>query len=174
MSKSKPDFMLHEDFKAMQRSIVLLQGCFDKSFFQQLKDRKEEKFFILEGRPGLKAAQSNCSQLNKIGITPTLICDNMAGFLFAKDLVKEVRIAYVHKDDETLTVSIGGSILGVLAMRHGVSVHAYPSDEKLKPVADGNELLMFKGKLVAPKTAKAYVPLVEQLERKYVAHVIEP
>ncbi len=159
--------MLHGDFQPMRRSIVLLHGCFDKTFFTSLKERKAEKYFITEGRPSLRAAQSNCSQLNKIGVTPTLICDSMAGFLFAKDLVKEVWIAYAYEDAEELTVAIGGSVLCGLAARHQVPVYAYSSGEKIKLFADGKELLNFKGTRVAPKGVKAYVPLLEPVLKRY-------
>lgn len=165
---AKPGFMLDEDFKPLQRTIVLLQGRLDKKFFDTLKDRREEKFFIMEGRPSLEAAQSNCSRLNKIGITPTLICDNMAGFLFAKNCVKEVWAAYDHIEGEDVFVSIGGSILSVLCLRHQVPIYAFPSGRKQKPLADGKELLGFKGIPVAAKGTKAYVPLLESVPKHYL------
>lgn len=167
----KSKFMVNDDFKAVEKSVTLLHGCFDKSFFQRFKDQKEMKVYITEGRPTLRAAQSNCSQLNKVGTNPTLICDNMAGFLFAKDMVKEVWIAYDEQDAEGLTVAIGGSILAVLGMRHQIPVYAYPSDKKNKTLADPKELLSFLGVRVAPKGAKTYVPLVEHVELKYFNHV---
>jgi methylthioribose-1-phosphate isomerase len=97
----------------------------------------------------------------------------MAGFLFSKDMVKEVWIAYDGKDEEGLTVAIGGSILSILATRHQVPVFAFRSDKKTPVLADKNELLNFQGRRIAPKGAKTYAPLVEHVEHKFFTNVID-
>src|SRR3990167_6147313 len=73
-----------------KNSVVLLQGVFKTSVFDLLKQKKVEEVFVLEGRPGLESARQSCRELLKRKIRPTLVTDNMAGFLFYKNLVKEV------------------------------------------------------------------------------------
>ena len=106
----KSDFLYHEHFKPMQKSVVLLHGEFEPSFFDLFKGRKQEKFYVMEGRPSLKASKTACQQLLKRKIKPTLIADNMAGFLFGKNLVKEVWIAYYQADHRGAMCPIGASI----------------------------------------------------------------
>ncbi|MBF0532750.1 MAG: hypothetical protein HQL23_06590 [Candidatus Omnitrophica bacterium] len=164
---SKHEVLYHEDFKAKQRSIVLLHGIFEPRFIEGLKTRLQETFYIMEGRPSLQAAQINCRRLNKIGITPTLICDNMAGFLFAKDLVKEVYIAYESSDEQGSYAAIGSLILAVLALRHQIPVKAVPMDPQPKVSAVAQDLAFFMGKRVAPKGVKTFVPTREFVSKKY-------
>ena len=74
------------DIQDLRQSVILLHGVFANDFFPLLKDR-DETVFVMEGRPSLEAAQKNCSALNKMDKTPVLISDNMAGFLFYKNMI---------------------------------------------------------------------------------------
>lgn len=159
-----------EDLKNMEKSIILLHGVFAPAFFDELKKQSPEYVFILEGRPHLEAAKSSAQELLKRGMTPTIIADNMAGFLFYKDLVKEVCLSYVDTSKRGSLCFIGASILVLLARRHGVVVSLYPSGKKVKKemIALEKDLLFFNGVRVAPKKTKAYVPLLEWVPIKKI------
>ena len=134
---------------------------------------KASKFFVLEGRPNLEAAVQNCRTLLKSKIKPTLIADNMAGFLFFKNCVKEVRLAYQYKDSQGALCDIGALILGALARRHKVPVVLYPAQRRTRFLGNPQDLLKFQGKRIAPKGARAYAPLVEWLPKKYITSVYD-
>lgn len=95
-------------------NVALIQGVFRPDFFTFLKKSKKN-IVVLEGRPSLQAARENCLQLQKIGITPTLMADNMAGYLFSKGIVKEVWIASQATDKNGAMCDIGALIVAVLA-----------------------------------------------------------
>ena len=151
-----------------KNSVVLLQGVFAPSLFDLLKTRKIKEVFILEGRPGLDAAKHSCRELLKRKIKPTLIADNMAGFLFYKSLVKEVWLSYQSTDKSGALCQIGGLICGVLGWKHKIPVYAYPSGQKLKLLGRPNDISYFNGIKVAPNNIPGYVPLVEQVPKKYI------
>ncbi|MCK5581214.1 MAG: hypothetical protein KAJ18_08065 [Candidatus Omnitrophica bacterium] len=165
------------DLKEMRDTVVLLHGVFPKSFFDRLKKQKPECVFVLEGRPSLEAGKSSCRELLKRGITPTVISDNMAGFLFYKSLVKEVWVACQAVDDRGIVASVGVSILGALVRKHGVPMYGYFSPDKRKQSQDfvGKEkdILCFEGARIAPKGTSAYVPLVEWIPISYIRKVYE-
>ncbi len=83
-------------------SKVLIQGNFPVEFFNQLKDCPIKDIFVLEGRPSLKAVKDSTRELNKLGFTPTVMADNMAGYLFYKKLINEVWIACQAVDQEKI------------------------------------------------------------------------
>ena len=156
-----------EDLKLMQGSVVLLHGVFEKTFFDMLKARGPAKVFVMEGRPSLHAAKVAITHLLKRGITPTIIADNMAGFLFYKNMVKEVWLAYETIHDRGSLCYIGSSILGVLAKKHEIPVYCYPGEKaekgKNKLMGDEKEITTFNGVKIAPKGTKGYVPLFEHV-----------
>ena len=154
-----------------KRSIVLLQGIFPSAVFDSLKKRKLKEVFILEGRPSLTAAKKASKELLKRKIKPTLIADNMAGFLFARDLVKEVNIAYQNTDKNGAVCSIGGLILAVLGKRHRVTVCLHKSNAQSKLLGRPEEIFKFNGIAIAPKNIRGYVPLVEWIPKKYITKV---
>lgn len=154
-----------------KNSVVLLQGVFEGSIFDRLKKRKIKEVFILEGRPGLEAAKQSSRELLKRKIKPTLIADNMAGFLFYKNLVKEVWISYQSTDKEGALCQIGGLILGVLGRKHKVPVYIYPNGKKLSLLGRSKDISYFNGIQVAPRGIKGYVPLAEWVPQKYISKV---
>lgn len=154
-----------------KHSIVLIHGVFAVNFFEQLKKAGCKEVFVMEGRPNLEAAQMNCRELLKRKITPTLISDNMAGFLFFKNLVKEAWVAYQISDLEGAVCDIGAGILGVLGKRHSVPVYLFPSNRKTRFLGKEKNVLSFQNKTVAPKGIRAYVPLVEWVAEKYITKI---
>ena len=136
-----------------------------------LKKKRGKKFFILEGRPGLEAARHSSHELIKRKMKPTLIADNMAGFLFYKNLVNEVWLSYQSIDKKGALCQIGGLILGVLARRHKVPVALYPSGQKSQLLGHPKEISSFNGMRVAPSNIPGYVPLVEWVPKKYIGKI---
>lgn len=154
-----------------KNSVILLQGVFDPSVFDLLKRKKVKEIFVLEGRPGLEAAKTSCKELLKRKIKPTLIADNMAGFLFYKEMVKEIWLSYQSVDKEGAFCTIGGLILGVLGKKHKVPVYVYPSKKKIKLFGKSSDLLNFNGVRVAPRGVVGYVPLAEYVPTKYIGKI---
>ena len=153
------------------RSIVLLQGAFAVKFFDQLEKKNLKKIFVTEGRPNLEAATVNCRELIRRKITPTLISDNMAGFLFYKNLVQEVWIAYQLFDSKGAVCDIGALILGVLGKQHHIPVYLFPSGRRKNFMGKEKDLMSFKNKMIAPRGIRAYVPLIEWLPAKYITKI---
>ncbi len=154
-----------------KNSVTLIHGVFDSKFFDGLKEQNFSEIFLTEGRPTLEAAQNSCEELLKRKITPTLISDNMAGFLFFKELVKEVWMAYQMADKEAALCDIGALILGVLAKKHNVPVYLFPAARKTRFLSPEKDLLEFQKHPVAPKGVRGYAPLVEWLPRKYITEI---
>jgi methylthioribose-1-phosphate isomerase len=148
-----------------RKSIVLVHGVFEDAV---LKSFKKADYFLLEGRPDLLSSKSTIKAFSNKKFTPTVIADNMAGFLFYKGLVKEVRLAYQYMDDTGVLCDIGGLILGVLAKTHKIPVYLYPGKTRRHFLAPQEDLVKFNGKAVAAPGTRAYGPLVEWLAKKYI------
>lgn len=156
-----------------ENSIALLQGVFDKSFFDLPNVKKAENVFVLEGRPKLLATKVSCKELLKRKLTPTLITDNMAGFLFYKNMVKEIWIAYQSIESNEVLCQVGALVLGVLGKRHRVPVYLYPSSVQMEKAGKPNDIFKFNGKKIAPSGIKGYVPLTEYLPKEYITKIYD-
>ena len=150
------------------RSIILLHGKLDQASLDELKSIQTENIFVLEGRPDLETSRYLAKELNKRKIKPTVITDNMAGFLFYKNLVREVWLAYQLLDPHGAMCRIGSLILAVLGKTHHVPVRLYPSQDDLRLFGHSKELFQFNGQRVAPAKIKGYVPLVEWVPGEYL------
>ncbi len=157
--------------KDMEGSVILLQGVFDPDVFDLLPRTEGREVFVMEGRPSLESAEMTCRELLKRKIKPTLIADNMAGFLFYKGLVKEVWLSYQMADGQGALCPIGGLILGVLGKRHHVPVKLYPSSKESKLMGTQKDIFYFQGVKVAPANIKGYVPLMEWLPMEYITEI---
>lgn len=172
----------------VQGSVVLLHGVFEPSVFDAVKSGNGMELFVMEGRPSLESAASTCRELLRRKIKPTLIADSMAGFLFYRNLVKEVWLACLPvpaspaggrqagqtADEQGALCPIGSLIVGVLAKRHNVPVYVYPASKESRLMGRQKDIFYFKGIKVAPQNIKGYVPLVEWLPKKYIAEMRPP
>ncbi|MBI5149524.1 MAG: hypothetical protein HZA28_01970 [Candidatus Omnitrophica bacterium] len=152
-------------------SVVLLHGVFEPSVFDAVKPGNGTELFVMEGRPSLESAQATCRELLRRKIKPTLIADNMAGFLFYRNLVKEVWLACQTVDEQGALCPIGSLVVGVLAKRHNVPVYVYPASKESCLLGGQKDIFYFKGIKVAPQNIKGYVPLVEWLPKKYITEI---
>jgi methylthioribose-1-phosphate isomerase len=149
------------------KSICLFQGVLNAESLKKIKLSPGEHAFVCEGRPSLEAGRKTSSILLKKGITPTLISDNMAGFLFFKGLVKEVSVACQYADDTGALCDTGALILAVLAKEHKVPVKLLVAEHRTRFLGDPKAILSFEGQRIAPKGTHGYVPLVEWVPAKY-------
>lgn len=150
-----------------RNSIVLLQGVFGKESLKKLKAAKAA-VFVCEGRPSLEAGKANSKALLAQKVTPTVICDNMAGFLFFKGLVKEVYLACQYADEGGALCDTGALTCAVLAKRHKVPVKLLQAKTRTRFLGDPKDILSFEGVQIAPKGTSGYVPLVEWVPGKYL------
>ncbi|MDP8213264.1 MAG: hypothetical protein P9X22_08275 [Candidatus Zapsychrus exili] len=156
------------DLAQMKNSSIVLHGEFDASFFDLLKTKDVNKIFVVEGRPNLDSSKIICKELLKRKLKPTVIADNMVGFLFYKELVKEVWLAYDQIDYRGAFCFIGASIIGALSKRHSVPVFCYPAKRKRKKELIGKtkDVTLFQAISIAPKETEGYVPLYEWVPGK--------
>ncbi len=169
LDNDKPD--QKDVLSEFKESVVLVQGILDAEYYDKIIKDGHKEVFVLEGRPSLESAEYSCKQLLQRKVKPTLIADNMAGFLFYKNLVKEVWLSYQVADEEKALCQVGALILGVLGKKHGVPVKLFPSSEKLNLVGRQREIFYFKGIKVAPSNIQGYVPLAEWVPMKYITKV---
>ena len=122
----------------------------------------------VKGRPSLEAGRKTSDILSKNRIVPTVISDNMAGFLFFKGLVKEVLIACQYADKQGALCEMGALILAVLAKEHNIPVKLLAAEHRARFLGDPQAILSFEDKRTAPKGTHGYVPLVEWVPAKYL------
>lgn len=149
------------------KDVVLIQGLFRKDFFGALSKCGKD-VVVLEGRPGLEASRDSVAHLQKIKIVPTVMADNMAGYLFSKGIVSEIWLAAQASDKSGAMGEIGALILAVLAKKHKVPVFTFPAGRKSKPFGKPADLQKFNGQTVVAGKVKAFVPLNEWVPVKYI------
>ena len=150
------------------KSICLFQGVLSTESLKKVKFERNDHAFVCEGRPSLEAGRKTSGILFKKGITPTLISDNMAGFLFFKGLLKEVFIACQYADNKGALCDTGALILAVLARKHKVPIKLLVAEHRTRFLGDPQTILSFEGQRTAPKDTHGYVPLVEWVPAKYL------
>ena len=150
---------------------MLLQGIPKDSFLNLLKKKNFKDVYVLEGRPRSEGVKLLCPKLLQRKIKPTLIADNMAGFLFYKNLVKEVWIAYQSLHPNGAFCGMGALILGILGKHHNVPVYLVPSAIKTDDMGKQEDILRFQGIKIAPKGVKGYVPLIERVPQRYISEI---
>ena len=151
----------------------MVQGVMEETLFDRFRVVKLKEVVILEGRPKLEALKHNCRELLKRKIKPIVIADNTAGFLFYKNLVKEVWIAYQMVDESGALCDVGALILGVLGKKHKVPINLYPAVKGYHLIGDEKDTLYFQNIRIAPQGVKTYAPLLEWLPKKYITKIYE-
>ena len=154
------------DFK--ENSITLLQGVLTPGSLAKIKYKGGARIVISEGRPSLRAAEHNSRYFLDKKVTPIIICDNMAGFLFFKGFVKQVYLACQYADKGGALCDTGALICAVLAKRHKIPVKLLPGKIRTRFLGNPKDILSFEGSPMAPKGTYSYAPLVEWVPGKYL------
>jgi methylthioribose-1-phosphate isomerase len=154
------------DFK--ENSVVLLQGVMSHGALAKIKTKGGVNIVISEGRPTLRAAEHNSRYFLDKKIKPAIICDNMAGYLFYKGLVKEVVISCQYADGTGALCDTGALIVAILAKKHKVALRLVDGEHKKHYLGNPKDLLILKGVPTAPAKTKAYAPMVEWVPSKYL------
>ena len=178
-----------------KESIILLHGFFKNEIFEDLKKKNDKRIFIMEGRPNLVSSRMSSRKiLSNNKMEPTIISDNMAGFLFWKGCIKEVLIT--HHDIMEISAGrqnvpeqykvfleecknrqdhywcpTGSLMLALLSKKYGIPIILHESFEKLPIVGTGEEILQFNHKRVAPSSMKGFVPLLESVSKEYFTNI---
>jgi hypothetical protein len=154
------------------RSAVICLGHLTPQQVERFSAKQIPQVVVMEGRPDLKNAQSNCRQLLKAGIVPLVITDNMAGFFFAQGLVKEVWVA-VQKSDEGVLCPVGSVILSILAKELGIPLFGFLGHVSQRYLGHSQDLFTFMEHHVAPPGIQGYVPLVEWIEHTQFENIYD-
>lgn len=115
----------------------------------------------------MEGAKETCKKLLQNQVTPTLICDNMAGFCFYREMVKEVHLAAQEIRKNSVVCKIGSLALAVGAAYHQVPVYLHEAQRKIRPHCGEKEIFYFAGKRVAPLGIRAYTALTEEVPLRY-------
>ena len=153
------------------KKFLLIYGLFSDSFYRNLKKKRGEGILVPEGRPLLEGAKQICKRLLKLGIKPTLISDNMAGFCFYQGMVKEVHLAFQQIKGNNAICKIGSLGLSVCAGYHHVPVYLHPAAKKTRASCQPKDIFYFAGQRIAPLGIRAYTSLIEEVPLKYITEV---
>ena len=152
--------------------------------FEANKQGKRIKVYVDETRPLLQGARLTTWELMRAGIDTTLICDNMAASLMAKD---EIDMIFVGADriaaNGDAANKIGTYNLAVLAGYHKIPFYIVAPistfDFRIKsgkdiPIEerDGDEVRSALGKMIAPKDVKVYNPAFDVTPAKLITAII--
>lgn len=151
-----------------ENTITLLQGVLTPGSLAKIKHKGSTRIVICEGRPSLRAAEHNSRYFLDKKVTPIIICDNMAGFLFFKGYVREVVVACQYADSTGALCDTGALILAILAKKHKVPVRLLEAEHKKHFLGNPKDLLELKGQPTASKKTHAYAPLIEWVPAKYL------
>jgi len=160
------------------------QGTALSVMFEAHKKGKKFKVYVDETRPLLQGARLTAWELQQAGISVTVICDNMAGWLMKQGKINAVitgadRIA-ANGDAAN---KIGTYSLSILAREHGIPFYiAAPSstfDLAIKKGADipieqrpAEEVRRFAGTQVAPDGVAVYNPAFDVTEARDISAII--
>jgi methylthioribose-1-phosphate isomerase len=142
---------------------------------------KVVKVFSTETRPYFQGARLTCWEMQQAGIDVTLIADNAVGMVLSQGLVDAV----VFGSDRScangdVANKIGTYQIAVVAKEFGIPVYVLTQPSKGVAagkdipieIRDENELLVFKGKRIAPKRVKGFYPGFDVLPYELITETI--
>jgi methylthioribose-1-phosphate isomerase len=160
------------------------QGTALSVIYEAHQSGKKIHVYVDETRPLLQGARLTAWELTQAGIDATLICDNMAGFLFKQGKINVVitgadRIA-ANGDTANKIGTLG---LSLLAKEHRVPFYiAAPSstfDLNIKtgaeiPIEERNseEILSFADMKIAPEGVRVYNPAFDVTDAAHITAII--
>lgn len=160
-------------FSEKKHSVTLIHGVFPDAFFCLLRKKGVRKAYVLEGRPYLDGAKKTCQALLQHKMNPVLIADNMTGFLFFQNWVKNVWVSYQEINQGQVLCKVGSLGLGIMAKKYGAEMMAFPSALRKHYIANPKDIFFFEGTRVCVKGVHGFVPLIEDVPKKYLSEVYE-
>jgi len=148
------------------------------------EDGKNTHVFVDETRPVLQGARLTCWEILEARIPPTLITDNMAGFLMRQGKVDLVIVGAdrIAANGDTAN-KIGTYSLAVLAKAHGIPFYvAAPLSTVDRSIRDGSgipieerhvdEVKQIQGLRTAPEEIAVYNPAFDVTPHRYITAII--
>ena len=142
---------------------------------------KAIKIFSTETRPYFQGARLTCWEMQQAGIDVTLIADNAVGLVLSQGMVDAV----VFGSDRScangdVANKIGTYQIAVVAKEFGIPVYVLTQPSKgiaagkdiPIEIRDEDELLVFKGKRIAPKGARGFYPGFDVLPYELITETI--
>lgn len=116
--------------------------------------------FVAELRPGIEGIKVTAAALQKRGVVPVIICDNMMAFCMQRGLVERVFIFAQSVGPATAVCRTGSLIAALCAKIHGIPVEC----RKARPLKKkASSLLKMDGRSVTSARVKTWVPLTEEV-----------
>lgn len=147
------------------------------------KQGKDVQVYATETRPYLQGARLTCLTLKEAGYTPTLITDNMVGYVMWKGLVNKVFLAADRIAlDGSIANKIGTYTIAVLAARHKMPFYVLGyegPDPKTRTWKDmrieernPKEVLQCMEVRTAPEGVQAYYPAFDITPPQLITAII--
>jgi methylthioribose-1-phosphate isomerase len=143
---------------------------------------KQIKVVATETRPLLQGARLTAYELHRDHIPVTLITDNMAGFILAKNHVNLVVVGADRILQDAVVNKIGTYSLAVLARAHGVPFYVaaptstmdlrHTSHETIIEERDSKEVTHFHSKRISPRGITVMNPAFDVTPMNYIRAVI--
>jgi len=142
---------------------------------------KSVKVFATETRPYFQGAKLTAWELRAVGADITLVADNAAAALLSQDMVDAVVIGSDRScANGDIANKIGSYQIAVAAKEFGIPV--YVLTQPSRGIAQGDdipieircedELLVFKGKRIAPKGVKGFYPGFDVVPSELITQAI--
>ena len=139
------------------------------------------RVFATETRPYFQGAKLTCFELKKAGIEVTLVADNAVAAVMNQGLADAVVVGSDRScANGDVANKIGTYQIAVVAREFGIPVYvltqpsqgtATGSDIPIE-IRDENELLIFKGKRIAPKGVKGFYPGFDVVPHELITEAI--
>ena len=143
--------------------------------------RKRVKFFATETRPYFQGAKLTCWELKRVGADVTLVADNAVGHLMRERFVNRVIVGSDRScANGDIANKIGTLQIAVLADEFKIPVYVLTQPSKrIKrgrdipiEIRDESELLMFRGKRIAPQGTQGFYPGFDVVPNKFITKAI--
>lgn len=143
---------------------------------------KKVKVFVTETRPKLQGSRLTTYELQRDGISVTLITDGMVGYVMSKQLISKVIVGADRIVQDAVINKIGTYTIAVLAHEHGVPFYVaaptstfdltHTSKEVVIEERSPEEITHFGSQRVAPSGIEALNPAFDVTPMKYVSAII--
>jgi translation initiation factor 2B subunit (eIF-2B alpha/beta/delta family) len=149
----------------VKHKLPLIFGVPDKKFIERFSGREA---FVAELRPGIEGIKVTAAVLQKKGVAPVLICDNMMAFCMQRGLVERVFIFAQSVGPATAVCRTGSLVAALCAKIHGIPVEC----NRTRPLKKkASSLLKMDGRSVTSARIKTWVPLTEEVPLELITEI---